>query len=94
MRRAWRHKFQSSGPTVYSYSVYKKRLVFEIQISHIVLNSSDKYTCLESFSEPLNKRLYILMGHDRLISFVNKTRFYQVSLTLGSLEQSDHNGYD
>ena len=30
----------------------KKRLVFEIQISHIVLNSSDKYNCLESFSEP------------------------------------------
>ncbi len=30
----------------------KKRLVFEIQISHNVLNLPDKYNCLESFSEP------------------------------------------
>ena len=34
------------------------------------------------------------MGHDRLISFVNKTRFCHVSLTLRSLEQSDHYNYD
>ena len=30
----------------------KKRLVFEIQISRIVLNSSEKCNCLESLSEP------------------------------------------
>ena len=29
----------------------KKRLAFEIQISHNVLNLPDKYNCLESFSE-------------------------------------------
>ena len=34
------------------YSVYKKRLVFEIQISHNVLNLPDKYNCLQSFNEP------------------------------------------
>ncbi len=31
--------------------VSKKRLPFEIQISHNVLNLPDKYNCLESFSE-------------------------------------------
>ncbi len=29
----------------------KKRLAFEIQISHNVLNLPDKYNCLKSFSE-------------------------------------------
>ena len=37
--------------TVTSLRIIKKRLVFEIQISHNVLNLPDKYNCLESFSE-------------------------------------------
>ena len=31
--------------------ISKKRLAFEIQINHNVLNLPDKYNCLESFSE-------------------------------------------
>ena len=58
--------------------VPKKTLVFEIQIGHIALNSSDKYNCFESFSERW------------LISFVNKTCFCHLSLTQRILEQSDH----
>ena len=36
---------------IYIQCVSKKRLAFEIQISHNVLNLPDKYNCLESFSE-------------------------------------------
>ena len=64
----------------------KKRLVFEIQIGHIVLNSSDKYILTWNHFASRKTNDFILMGHARLISFVNKTRFCQV-LTLGSLEQ-------
>ena len=40
------------GSTVLCSTVcIKKRLAFEIPISHNVLNLPDKYNCLESFSE-------------------------------------------
>ncbi len=76
------------------YSVYKKRLVFEIQVSHNVLNLPDKYNHLAS----RKTKDFLLMGHDRLTSFVNKTRFCHVSLTLYALQKSthfrDHYNYD
>ncbi len=66
--------------------VSKKRLVFEIQISHNVLNLPGKYNCLESLASRKTKD-FLLMEHDRLISFVNKTCFCHVSLTLRTSEQ-------
>ena len=75
------------------YSVYKKRLAFEIQISHnywIYLTSIIAWNHLAS----RKTKDFLLMGHDRLISFVNKTRFCHVSLTLRTLEQWDQYIYD
>ena len=40
----------------------KKRLVFEIQISHIVLNSSDKYIAWNHLASRKTKD-FLLMGH-------------------------------
>ena len=60
----------------------KKRLVFEIQISHNVLNLPDKYIIAWNHLASRKTKDFLLMGHDRLISFVNKTRFCHVSLTL------------
>ncbi len=45
----------------------KKRLAFEIQISHNVLNLPDNLASRKT-------KDFLLMGHNRLISFVNNTR--------------------
>ncbi len=68
------------------YSVYKKKASFEIQISHNALNLPDKYNCLNHLASRKTKD-FLLMGHNRLISFVNKTSFCHVSLTLRTSEQ-------
>ncbi len=79
------HSFPSGEHPVQGDILYK-RLAFEIQISHNVLNLPDKYNCLEYLASRKTKD-FLLVGHDRLISFANKTRFCHVSLTLRTSEQ-------
>ena len=69
--------------------MYKKKLAFEIQISHNVLNLPDNYASIIAWNHLASRKTkdFLLMGHDRLISFVNKTRFCHVSLTLRTSEQ-------
>ncbi len=66
---------------IYATVCIKKRLFFVIQISHMVLNY------LRSIIACRKTKDFLHMGHDRLISFVNKTRFFHVSLTLRTSEQ-------
>ncbi len=64
----------------------KKKLIFEIQISPDVLSYLISIIAWNHLASRKTKD-FLLMGHDRLISVVNKIRFCHVSLTLRTSAQ-------